>query len=300
MTRLLAGTLLLLAFLGASFARADVPVPPLQTRVTDLTGTLSEQQRQALEQELAAFEQKKGSQIAVLIVPTTDPETIEQYALRVAEQWKLGRKGVDDGALLLVAKNDRKLRIEVGYGLEGVLPDAGAKRIVSDIIVPYFKQGDYYGGIKAGVDKMIRVVEGEPLPPPKPRGASGEHEGFDLGTVVMFVIFGLVATTFLSAMFGRFLGGTLGAGGTGIMSFLASSSLLIAVLAAVAVLIFGTMMSVGSGMRSTRGGRGGGWGEGFPSGGGGWGGRGGGGLGGGGWSGGGGGGFGGGGASGNW
>lgn len=300
MSRFLAGLLLAVAVLGAVGVRAEVAVPPLKTRVTDLTGTLTASQRQALEDKLAAFEAKKGSQIAVLIVPTTEPESIEQYALRVAEQWKLGRQGVDDGALLLVAKNDRRLRIEVGYGLEGVIPDAGAKRIVSDVITPYFRQGNFYGGIEAGVDRMIRVIEGEPLPPPRPRGASGDHQ-VDLGAIFGIVIVGLVVTGILSAMLGRFLGGTLGAGGTGTMAFLSSASLPIAIFAALAVLLLGGMLASGSGYRATRGGRGGGWGGGFPTGGG-WS-RGGGGWsggGGGGWSGGGGGGFGGGGASGNW
>jgi uncharacterized protein len=297
MSRFIAGLLLAVAFLGAAGARAEVAVPPLKTRVTDLTGTLSAPQRQALEDKLAAFETAKGSQIAVLIVPTTEPEAIEQYAIRVAEQWKLGRKGVDDGALLLVAKNDRKLRIEVGYGLEGVIPDAGAKRIVSDTITPYFKRGDFYGGIDAGVDRMIRVIDGEPLPPPQPRGASGDH-GPDVGSVFGVVILGLVFTTVLSAILGRAVGGALGAGGTGVMAFLASSSLALALFAAMAVLVLGILMASGSGYRSTRGGGRGGWGGGFPTGGGGdWSSGGGGG---GGWSGGGGGGFGGGGASGNW
>jgi uncharacterized protein len=295
MSRFLAGLLLAVALLGAACARADIAVPPLTTRVTDLTGTLSGPQRQALEDKLAAFEAAKGSQIAVLIVPTTEPETIEQYALRVAEQWRLGRKGVDGGALLLVAKNDRRLRIEVGYGLEGVLPDAGAKRIVSDTITPYFRRGDFYGGIAAGVDRMIRVVDGEPLPPPTPRGASGSHQ-VDLGAVIGIVIVGLVLTTILSAMLGRFFGGVLGAGGTGVMAFLSSTSVLLAIFAALAVLLLGGLLGSGSGYRATRGRHPGGWGGGFPGGFGGGGGRGGGG----GWGGGGGGGFGGGGASGNW
>ena len=295
MSRFLAGLLLAVAFLGAPCARAEVAVPPISTRVTDLTGTLTAPQRQALEDKLAAFETAKGSQIAVLIVPTTEPEGIEQYALRVAEQWKLGRKGVDDGALLLVAKNDRRLRIEVGYGLEGVIPDAGAKRIVSDVITPYFRQGNFYGGIDAGVDRMIRVIEGEPLPPPRPRGASGDH-AVDLGAVLAIVIVGLVLTGILSAILGRFFGGALGAGGTGVMAFLSSASLPIAIFAVLAVLLLGGLMVGGSGYRATPGRRGG-WGGGFPTGGGGWSSGGGGG---GGWSGGGGGGFGGGGASGSW
>ncbi|HYL17525.1 MAG TPA: YgcG family protein, partial [Burkholderiales bacterium] len=162
-----AGLLVLLfAVLTSVWGQDFVPVPGLKARVTDLTHTLTPEQTAQLEQKLAAFESRKGSQIVVLIVPTTKPEEIEQYSIRVAEQWKVGRKGVDDGAILLVAKDDRALRIEVGYGLEGALPDVTAKRIVSDIIVPHFKTGDFYGGIDAGVDAMIKVVDGEQLPAP--------------------------------------------------------------------------------------------------------------------------------------
>ena len=151
----------------ALVASAEVPVPPLKTRVTDLAGVLSVAQRDAIERTLADFESRKGSQIAVLIVPTTKPEEIAQYGIRVAEAWKLGRKGVDDGVLLLVAKNDRKVRIEVGRGLEGAIPDAVAKRIVAEIVTPRFKQGDFEGGIREGVDRIVKVIEGEPLPSPR-------------------------------------------------------------------------------------------------------------------------------------
>src|SRR3972149_6868516 len=151
------------------FSAAQVPVPPLKARVTDLTAPLPSDQRAALEQKLAALEARKGSQVAVLLVPTTQPETVEQYAIRVFDQWKLGRKGIDDGVLLVVAKDDRRLRIEVGYGLEGVLPDAAAKRIIEDDIVPRFKQGDFNGGISAGAGRIIKVIDGEPLPPPQGR-----------------------------------------------------------------------------------------------------------------------------------
>jgi uncharacterized protein len=161
------------AFAGAILvARADVAVPPLTARVVDLTGTLSSDQVAALEQKLKAFEDRKGSQIAVLIVPTTQPETIEQYSLRVVEQWKLGRKKVDDGALLLIAKNDRKLRIEVGYGLEGALNDATSKRIIDEIITPKFKSGDFAGGISDGADRILKVIDGEPLPRPRRKAKS--------------------------------------------------------------------------------------------------------------------------------
>ncbi len=134
--------------------------------VIDQTGTLTAIQKTTLEQMLTAFEARKGSQLAVLMVASTAPEAIEQYALRVAERWKLGRKKVDDGAILVVAKNDRMLRIEVGYGLEGALNDATSKRIISETIVPQFKQQDFYGGITAGVGQIIRVVDGEPLSVP--------------------------------------------------------------------------------------------------------------------------------------
>ena len=148
---------------SAPAAHAQIPLPQLEARVTDLTGTLTAAQQSALEEKLAAFEARKGAQIAVLILPTTEPEDIAQFGIRLAEAWKLGRKGVDDGAILIVAKDDRAMRIEVQYGLEGVLTDATASRIINDTIVPLFKQGDFYGGINAGVDQMLRVVDGEPL-----------------------------------------------------------------------------------------------------------------------------------------
>src|SRR5450432_1295213 len=146
-------------------AHADVAVPALKSRVTDLTGTLTVEQTGALEQRLAAFEAKKGSQIAVLMLASTKPEEIEQFSIRVAEAWKIGRKGTDDGLILVIAKDDRRLRIEVGYGLEGAIPDAVAKRVISETITPRFKAGDYYGGVSAGVDQLIKLVDGEKLPP---------------------------------------------------------------------------------------------------------------------------------------
>jgi uncharacterized protein len=188
-------------------AQAQVEVPPLKARVTDLTNTLDPQQRDALEQKLAAFEAAKGSQIAVLIVPTTQPEAIEQYSIRVAEQWKLGRKGVDDGVLLLVAKDDRKMRLEVGRGLEGAVPDAVAKRITSEIIAPYFKSGDFHGGITAGVERLIRVVEGEALPEPVGSSRPPKHKWEDsdsivLGAVVVVAIVAILMGGFLRARLG--------------------------------------------------------------------------------------------------
>jgi uncharacterized protein len=180
--------LLLLA--GNAFAAA-IPVPPLTARVTDQTGTLDAGQSQALEAKLAAFEKSKGSQIAVLIVPTTGDETIEQFSIRVVDQWKLGRKGVDDGALLLVAKDDRKARIEVGRGLEGVIPDAIANRIIDEDLRPKFREGDFAGGLQAAVDRMIGLVNGEALPPPKPEGEydSNKVDQHDLFTPLIVAFF---------------------------------------------------------------------------------------------------------------
>src|ERR1700677_1380535 len=161
---------LLLCWAFAAFA--DVAVPPLTGRVVDQTGTLSSDTVASLTQTLKDFETRKGSQIAVLIGPTTAPETIEQYSIRVAEAWKIGRKKVDDGAILLIAKNDHKLRIEVGYGLEGALTDVTAQRIIDEVITPKFKSGDFAGGISDGVDRIIRVVDGEPLPAPESESQS--------------------------------------------------------------------------------------------------------------------------------
>ncbi|KAF1053532.1 MAG: hypothetical protein GAK43_01369 [Stenotrophomonas maltophilia] len=158
--RLLLLTLLLCAA-GAGQA-ATIAVPTLNARVTDLTQTFGNAQRQQLEQRLAALEQAKGAQLAVLMVPTTGDDSIEQFATRVFEQWKLGHKGVDDGVLLIVAKNDHTLRIEVGYGLEGTITDVQAGRIIRDSIVPHFKQGDFAGGVQAGVDDLIGLIDPQP------------------------------------------------------------------------------------------------------------------------------------------
>src|SRR5688500_1386537 len=142
-------------------AWAQVAVPPLTARVIDLTATLTREQQAGLERMLQEFESRKGSQLAVLLVPTTAPEAVEQFSLRVAEQWKVGLKKIDDGAILVVAKDNRTLRIEVGYGLEGVLNDATASRIIREAIVPRFREGDFYGGINAGLDRIMRVIDGE-------------------------------------------------------------------------------------------------------------------------------------------
>ena len=268
-------------------ARAEVAIPPV-ARVTDLTGTLASGDIAALDAKLAALEQRKGSQVAVLVVPTTQPEVIEQYALRVAESWKIGRKGVDDGALLVVAKDDRKLRIEVGYGLEGALNDATAKRIVSDVIVPRFKADDYAGGITAGVDAMVAVIDGEPLPAvsaPTGGAEQGLFQHLEALFVVGFILV-VVVGGILRSLIGKLPAASVVGVGAGILAWLIAGALVVGGIVAVIAFIF-TLAGGSRGSSFGRGGRGG-WssGGGFGGGGGGFGG--------------GGGGFGGGGASGSW
>jgi uncharacterized protein len=276
---------------GPARAQALQPVPAFTARVIDQTGTLTPAQQVELEQRLAEFEARKGAQIAVLVVATTRPEAIEQYSIRVVDAWKLGRAAPDDGALLLIAKDDRELRIEVGRGLEGVLTDLVAKRIVADIIAPQFARGDFAGGIGAGVDQMIRIVDGEPLPEPD-RGWQGGAAPFENLLPVLFfaaVFGGLV----LRSVLGRALGSLATGGLAGLIAWWLTHALLIAGFAGIAALVLSLLMGFGGGGRwSSRAHRGGWGGGGF--GGGGWGG------GGGGFGGGGGGSFGGGGATGGW
>ena len=295
---------LLLALSPTAQAQAPAsglePIPALTARVMDLTGTLTNEQQAALEQKLAAFEASKGSQLAVLIVPTTHPEEIEQYSIRVVDKWKLGRgtvggKKVDDGALLLVAKGDHRLRIEVGYGLEGVLTDAMSNRIISETITPAFREGNFYEGIDAGVGQMMKLIEGEPLPPPEHAWQSGRHSsGGNILPELLFAV--LIGSVALRAVFGRTLGSVFTGLGAGALVWIAGYALVLAVAAALGGFLLTLLMGLprGSGWSSypRSGGFGGGWG-GFGGG------MGGGGFGGGGFSGGGGG-FGGGGSSGSW
>jgi len=259
-------------------AWAVVSVPELSRRVTDLTDTLSAEQVTALENKLAAFEAQKGSQIAVLIIPSTGPKDLAEFGIEVADLWQVGRKGVDDGVILIVAKDDHKLRLEVGYGLEGVIPDAIAKRVISETITPYFKNGDYAGGIDAGVTQLIGLIEGEVLPAPSESMTDGQGDG-----VFMFILFGgLIAGFVLSSMMGRIMGGMLAGLGSGMLAALVFG------LTFFLALFIGLMIFFIVGVRSTGG-------HGWSSGGGFGGSTGGGSS----WSGGGGG-FGGGGASGSW
>jgi uncharacterized protein len=291
---------LALMMIWAWQAAADVAVPPLTGRVVDLTGTLTSGDIATLDQKLKDLETRKGSQVAVLIVPTTQPETIEQYAIRVADAWKVGRKKIDDGALVVVAKNDRHLRVEVGYGLEGSLTDVTTKRIIDEVITPRFKGGDFAGGISAGIDRMIKVIDGEPLPAPEPphwqdKGALDASDLFN--PVVLFGLF--IVGAFLRTLLGRLVGAVATGGVAGLVAWLIAGSLgaalLLGGMAFVIAMFAGGFVPVGPAGRYGR--YGGGWPGGGYSGGG-WGGGGSGGSGGG-FSGGGGG-FGGGGASGSW
>ena len=266
-------------FLLALFALsawAQVAVPDLSRRVTDLTATLSEGQIDALEARLAAFEAQKGSQIAILIVSTTQPEDIAQFGIRVAEHWKIGRRNIDDGVILIVAKDDRRMRIEVGYGLEGAIPDAIAKRVIAETITPQFKAGAFYAGIDAGVQQLMQLIEGEPLPSP-----SAAQSGDDEGVFTLLIIGGIVGGWLLSTLMSRPAAGGIAALGSGAVGAMLMG--FTPVLLFIAIFVFA---GVASGFR-----HGSGWSSG---------GRGGGGFGGGGSWGGGGGGFGGGGASGSW
>ncbi|WP_314951711.1 YgcG family protein [Bradyrhizobium cosmicum] len=204
--------ILALLFAFSFAASADVAVPQLSGSVVDETGTLSSSNIAALSQKLRDFETRKGSQIAVLIVPTTQPETIEQFSIRVAEAWKIGRRKVDDGAILVVAKNDRHLRIEVGYGLEGALTDVTSRRIIDEIITPKFRSGDFAGGIADGVERMMRVIDGEPLPVPS-RSVNFAHNLDDLVPVFAVALFTSIGVGgFFRAILGRLLGSLLTGG----------------------------------------------------------------------------------------
>jgi uncharacterized protein len=276
---LLAATrLLILALLLCSTqaALADVAVPPLTGRVVDTTGTLSSSDIAAQSSRLADLQRRKGSQIAVLIVPTTAPETIEQFSLRVAETWKIGRKKIDDGALLVVAKDDHKLRIEVGYGLEGALTDVTARRIIDETIVPRFKSGDFAGGIAAGITRMIGVIDGEPLPAPAPQASHGPDADWNaLSSFLPFAIFGsLFAGSVLRALFGSLLGSVVAGGVVAVITWIVVQSLIASAafggLAFLIVLIAEAFQTAGPSGRNNRGSPGG-WSSGSGwSGGGGW------------------------------
>lgn len=255
-------------------ARAEVTVPEFKGYVVDQTGTLSAGDIDTLTRRLRDLHTRKGSQVAVLIVPTTQPETIEQFSIRVADAWKVGRRKIDDGALLVVAKGDRRLRIEVGTGLEGALTDVTARRIIDEIITPHFKAGEFDEGISAGIDRIIRVIDGEPLPAPKPEASHGVDQGLLFN--IIFSPFGLLGYAAIAAAMRGLLGRLLGSGATAgvvgtIIWFLMGSIAVSAIFAVAAFFLtmFGDAILAASQQASRsarRGGYGGGWSSGSSSG----------------------------------
>jgi uncharacterized protein len=284
---------LFLVFAGTLAAQDIKSLPDVEEFATDLTNTLSPEELDRIRNKLETFEEQKGSQVVLVMIPSTGLEPIEDYSIRLAEKIKAGREGVDDGVILLVAKDDRKLRIEVGYGLEGALPDITANRIINEIIVPRFRNGDFYGGVSAGLDAIIHVVEGEPLPEPSPDSQSDEAPNFN-GLFTLFIFLFLIMGPVLRKVAGKVKGALIGSGISFVVGWI-FISLAVGVVAAVAFSFFYAFSMLGGGGRGGGGYRGGGFPGGF---GGGFGGGGGGGFGGG-FSGGGGS-FGGGGASGGW
>ena len=232
---------LTLCWFGA--AHGDVAVPPFTAEVVDQTATLSSGDIAALTQTLRDLQRRKGSQIAVLIVPTTDGEAIEQFSLRVAETWKIGRKKIDDGALLVIAKNDRHLRIEVGYGLEGALTDVTSKRIIDEEITPKFKSGDFAGGISAGVNRMIRVIDGEKLPAAEPPHWQAPNLLNHIDPIfALFVLFGFGAV--MRNLLGALLGATVTGCIVGALAWYVSGSLAAALLATIMVFMMALVAEI--------------------------------------------------------
>jgi uncharacterized protein len=274
--RSLSALLLLLTIALPWQVSAQVVVPALSARVIDQTKTLTSEQLRTLDQKLREIEGRKGSQVVVLMVPTTKPEEIEQYAIRVADKWKIGRKKVDDGVILLIAKNDRAVRIEVGYGLEGALTDALSKRIIDGSIIPLFKQQDFYGGILSGVTQIGRVIDGEILPTPVAAQPAQEEERSVWAALPLIFIASMFVGGFLSGIFGRGIGAVLSGIVVGLFTLLVVQTLIGALVGggiAVVLTLLSGGMSLGKSSGHYGGGGGGGSsGGGFSGGGGGFGG----------------------------
>ena len=295
--RLQAALLLCMLACCATLALAQdvLPVPALTGRVIDQSGTLKPDQVAALSAKLQSIEERRGTQIVVLMVPSTLPEDIAAYAQRVADSWKIGRRDVGDGLLIVVAKNDRRIRIEVAKALEGAVPDAAAGRIINEQIAPAFKANDYAGGLNLAIDRLEQRIAGEGLPAPAPRsgGAGSPRGGFDIQDLAIFLFVGVpILGGILKGIFGRKLGSLLTGGAVGGIGWFLTASVLIAAGAGLIALLLVGVMGIGGGRGSRMGSGGpiiwGGGGGGFGGGGGG------------GFSSGGGGDFGGGGASGRW
>ncbi len=238
---------------GSVTAQALVAIPDLAARVIDLSGALAASDKQALEDKLAAFEQAHGSQVAILVLPSTRAEPIEDFAHRVGEAWKIGRKGVGDGLLIIVAKDDKRVRIDVARALEGAVPDLAAKRVIREAMSPEFARGNFAAGLTAGVDQLFKLIEGEKLPPPAAVPSSPRHEDNDLESWLMLGFIGvIVGGSILKALFGRGAGSLIGGGAAGVIAWTIAGSLLIAGLVGAVAMFF--LLIVGGGGRGAGGG----------------------------------------------
>ena len=252
---------LVLASALVPVVHAQSGIPAFDSPVVDTTGTLDAATRQQLEQQALALQQRKGSQLQVLMIPSTQPEDIEAYAVRAFELFKLGRKGVDDGVLLVVARDDRKVRIEVGYGLEGAIPDITAGRVIQEYLAPRFRQGDYAAGVVDATAQLVRLVDGEPLPEPVASNATSSGTAID-------IVLALVAAFIVASFLGSMLGGSglpagvvvlvCGGSGGGVAWWM-TSSLFAAILGAVFGILIGRVVSRGGGRNSSGWSSGGGW-----------------------------------------
>jgi uncharacterized protein len=242
-------------------AQGVQPVPALTARVVDTTGTLDAGALQQLDAKLAALEQRKGSQVVVLMVPSTQPEDIASYANRVANSWKIGRKAVGDGVLIIVAKDDRKLRIEVAKTLEGAIPDLMAKRIISNDLAPRLKAGDYAGGLLATVNSITARIDPEALPAPTATngGLNSEGEGFQWMDIAIFMLFAIpIGGAVAKSIFGNKLGALVTGGAVGGLAFVVTASVMLACIAGIVALLFTVLSSFGRVTAGPRGyGRGG-------------------------------------------
>ena len=271
-TRRLAALCLLWLVTTVALAQQVAPIPPLDSPVVDTTGTLDAATQSQLVQQAQALQQRKGSQLQVLVVPTTAPEDIAQYTQRVYDQWKLGRQGVDDGVILVVAKDDRRVRIQPGYGLEGVIPDATASRVIQEYLVPKFRSGDFTGGITDATAQLVKLVDGEALPAPEASHSTGPDRG---GNWLFALFVAYLVAQFVRAFFRRLpaaIRALVGGIAAGSVAWMLSTALLVGGLGAFMGIMIGIASGGGGGRYARRSdwggfGGGGGWGGGSSGGG---------------------------------
>ena len=262
--RALAAIVFIASFLEQARAETPQSVPALTAHVIDQTGTLDARQQQALEQQLTALEQTHGSQVAALMVPTTAPEDIASYSNRVANTWKIGRRTVGDGVLVVVAKNDRKMRLEVAKALEGAIPDIAAARIIDSAMKPRFREGDFSGGLQAAVSQIQALIAGEALPKPSDASKAPDHDSaFDWGELAIFLFLGVgLGGPLARGLLGNAPGSLLAGGLAGVAAYFATASVVLSVFAGLAALIYTLATAASSRAASSRGsgnGGGGGW-----------------------------------------